>query len=450
MRVTFVRILAITASWLLIASVQISAATYQVGPTRTYKTLQAVTDLLGPGDIVEVDGNAAYPGGVTFENAGTASQPITIRGIRVNGARPVISGGTNTVAFVSPWPYNSGADHYVFEGFDLTGGSSRCLYHQADDLTVRDVVVHDCPAHGILGADGGSGSMLIEFSEVYNCGNGTGQHQIYMATNEINHPGSVFRMQFCYLHDGNGGNNVKSRAERNEIYYNWIEGAYYHELELIGPDPAGDVPADLKREDSDVVGNVLIKRRSTFVTRVGGDGTGETKGRYRFVNNTIIADSSSVFRLFDGIQSIEMHNNVFYRPSGTINMIRDVEVEWTDGEQIAGSNNWVKTGTINMPTQWTGTIMGGDPGFADAPNDDYRPAAGSPLLNNGNGAPTGPPGFPFPNALFPPGFHPPATPGVSGAPVPRPAAGQIDIGAYEAGSAPMTPNAPKSLRARKH
>jgi len=37
------------------------------------------------------------------------------------------------------------------------------------------------------------------------------------------------------VHDGNGGNGVKSRAERNEIYYNWIEGSLYHELELIGP-----------------------------------------------------------------------------------------------------------------------------------------------------------------------------------------------------------------------
>jgi hypothetical protein len=103
MRVIFIRILSIAASFLLLASDSILAATYQVGPTRTYKTLQAVENLLGPGDVVEVDGNATYPGGVEFENAGTASQPITIRGIRVNGARPVISGGTNTVAFVSPW-----------------------------------------------------------------------------------------------------------------------------------------------------------------------------------------------------------------------------------------------------------------------------------------------------------------------------------------------------------
>jgi hypothetical protein len=35
--------------------------TYQVGPTRTYTTLQAVAPLLNPGDLVEVDGNVTYP-----------------------------------------------------------------------------------------------------------------------------------------------------------------------------------------------------------------------------------------------------------------------------------------------------------------------------------------------------------------------------------------------------
>ena len=87
-------------------------------------------------------------------------------------------------------------------------------------------------------------------------------HQIRVATDEVAHPGSVFRMQHCYLHDANGGNNVKSRAERNEIDHNWIEGAVYYELELIGPEPEGSggrLVGDLVREDSDVVGNVLRK-----------------------------------------------------------------------------------------------------------------------------------------------------------------------------------------------
>ncbi|MBN2381689.1 hypothetical protein JXQ70_02285 [bacterium] len=389
---------------LLIGS-RCAAITYQVGPDKPYPDLQSVAPLLGPGDVVEVDGNQTYPGGVVFTEEGSPTAKITIRGLPQFGQRPIISGGTNTVTFETPWPYSGpGADHYIFEGFEITAGSFRGIYHQADDLTVRDCVVHDCPAHGILGADSGSGSLTLEYVEVYNCGNGSSQHQLYIATDEVNHPGSVFRMQHCFIHDGIGGNNVKSRAERNEIYYNWIEGAYYHELELIGPDGADPT---LKREDSDVVGNVLWKRNTFYVTRVGGDGTGETDGRYRFVNNTIICGTSAVFRIFDGIESIEMHNNVFYRPGGA-NICRTVEAEWSTGvELIAGSNNWVVSGSSNIPTQWTDTLYGSDPGFLDYSNSDPRPSVGSPMIDQGSSVLSGPPGYPFPNPLFPPTLHPP-------------------------------------------
>ena len=117
------------------------AITYQVGPTRTYTSLQNVAPLLNPGDLVEVDGNATYPGNLIFTRPGTVVNKITIRGLRVNGLRPVLSGGTNTVEFRL-------SDHYVFEGFDVTGGSFRGIYHHADDITIRDTVVHDCPALG--------------------------------------------------------------------------------------------------------------------------------------------------------------------------------------------------------------------------------------------------------------------------------------------------------------
>src|SRR5262249_49082478 len=143
--------------------------------------------------------------------------------------------------------------HYRFQGFEITGGTQRCLYHHGADLSVVDTLVHDCARQGILGADEDSGSLSLEYVEVYGCGAGDQAHQLYIATDEAAHPGSAFRMQHSFIHDGRGGNNVKSRAERNELAYNWIEGAFYHEVELIGPD--GQDPARA-REDSDVVGNV--------------------------------------------------------------------------------------------------------------------------------------------------------------------------------------------------
>lgn len=420
----------LTALTAALWSMTATATTYNVGPTQTYTTLNAVAGLLNPGDLVLVDGDHVYPS-VLLTRPGTQAQPITIRGVRVNGNRPVLSGGTNTIEVQSNWT--------VIEGFEFTGGTSRCFYHHANEVTLRDSLVHDCPAHGILGADTGSGSFLMEYVEVRHCGNGTSQHAVYMATNENDYPGSVFRMQHSWIHDQNGGNAVKSRAERNEIYYNWIENATYHLLELIGPDPAGGVAADLKREDSDVVGNVLVRDNDFSFVRIGGDGTGESAGRYRFLNNTFLnrgaTAATAVFRCFDALESVEMHNNVlFSTAAGGVNVVRDVEANWVSGRQISGQNNWLESGSTSVPTasEWTATVVGTDPGFADVAARDLRPAAGSALLDAGTANGTPPSGFAFPNPLPLPQFHPPQASVQTGDPPPeRPVDGPIDIGAFE-------------------
>jgi hypothetical protein len=422
------------------------AANHQVGPSREYKRLQDVASRLEAGDTVFVDGDATYPGDVVFRRPGAPGNPIVIAGVAVDGKRPILSGGTNTVHFRSDEPWTSGADHYVFQGFEVTGGSSRCIFHQADGIVLRDLLVRDCPKQGILGADVGSGSLTLEFSEVRNCGGGNRDrdHQIYMSTDQVNRPGSVFRMRHNWVHDGDGGNNVKSRAERNEIHYNRIEGAWYHELELIGPDPFGvdgDWTPRMKREDSDVMGNVFRKLRTAAgnnadfaVFRVGGDATGETHGRYRFVNNTVIAGAGAVFRCFDSLESVEMHNNVFHRPGGSLNLTRVAEAYWTGGSPgFAGGNNWITAGASNVPSQWTGTLQGSDPGFVDLAAGDLRPAAGSPLVDAGRAAPPSPAAYPFPDPAWPPAY----SAGVSGRPTaapPRPVKGAVDIGAYEEGA----------------
>jgi hypothetical protein len=262
-----------------------------------------------------------------------------------------------------------------------------------------------------------------------------------MATDEFAHPGSVFRMQYCYLHDQNGGNNIKSRAERNEIYYNWVSGGFYGEIELIGPDPHGNkkVSTDTAREDSDVVGNVFqhVPTQGSRMARVGSDGTGETKGRYRFVNNTFILRQGQVspaVETFEGIESLEMHNNVFFRVGGAPidKMVLETRTRWVAGRVSTGSNNWVPTGSALVPTAWTATVFGTNPGFTNISTYDVRPIATSPLVNAGNNAPASPAGHPFISPLFPPAFIPPLHTALAvGTASPRPVYGGIDIGAYE-------------------
>jgi hypothetical protein len=363
---------------LLLAGVA-HADTYEVGPGKPYATLEDVDDLLGPGDLVLVSGGATYPGGVRLEQDGSSAAPITIRG--VGSPRPVLSGATNTIELAG--------DHTVLDGFDLTGGSFRCLYLHADGLLVRDTVVHHCPAHGILGADTDSGDATLERVEVHHAGGGDRNHSIYVATDEVAHPGSVFRMRHSWVHDATGGNLVKSRAERNVIEYNRLEGnsASFHELELIGPDPAGGAVAPGVREDSDVVGNVLIHSRADFryAARVGGDATGESEGRYRFVANTFLAGGGSpytVFRAFDRLESIEAVGNVMHRPGG-LQVLREAEADWVGGARaLSGSGNWITAGS-EVPPELAGGRVGADPGL----DGSLRPVAGSPVVDVGYAAP---------------------------------------------------------------
>jgi hypothetical protein len=422
---------------LILVAAPAAAATYQAGPSRPYPTLGALLDAvdLEGGDIVEVDGNATYPGNVTIgeDDGGAAGNPVVFRGIRVAGQRPHITGGTNTVEFRQ-------SDHVVFEGFEVSGGSSRCILQGAHDVTVRDSEIHACPAHGILGTDQLSGSFTLEYSEIHDAGNGTQQHALYIQSDEIAHPGSVFRMRHCYVHDGNGGNLLKSRHERSEIHYNWFEGAAYHELELIGPDEGTQQDGwsiDLVREDQDVVGNVIVHSNPDFgsVIRVGGDGSGQSRGRVRFANNTILVTSggdATVFRIFDGIQAVEAHNNVLYASAGgTIRVERTVEAVWTDGRQVGGSNNWIPVGATFVPSEWTGTLQGTSPGFADVAQFDLTPVADGAIADAANPAPQPIPGYAVPGTTFPPLYQPRRMDIPPGAATPRPADGALDIGAIE-------------------
>ena len=426
---------------LVLVPVAAFAETRTVGAGKQNATLVAAAALANPGDVIEVYDDQTYSAaedGVWFKRPGQANAKITVRGIRnAQGKRPKLSGGNQ-------WTVILNASHYVFEAFEVTGGLETCIIHKADDITIRDTVVHDCPKHGILGTDVGSGSLTLEYVEVYKAGSEKPgdalKHPIYVTSDAdptTGFPGSVFRMQHCYVHDAVSGNNVKTRAQRNEIRYNWIEGAGYYEIELIGPDGP---PTDLAREDSEVVGNVLVKKNtSSYAIRIGGDGTGETKGRYRFLNNTfILTVDTGLMKAQDGIESLEFSNNAVFRVGGGAvgYIFRQDAAVWAQGQpRISGANNWFPTGSATIPTEFTGTIFGTDPGFTSTTMLDLRLAAMSALIDKGIASSPPAPNAPFPNPLAAPEFVPAQrmVPPV-GAPPKRAKVGALDIGAFEFGS----------------
>ncbi|MEM1028784.1 MAG: hypothetical protein AAGN82_00445 [Myxococcota bacterium] len=405
--------------------VPVSAKTTRV---RTEGQLSGLLNTVQPGDVIEV-APGTYDTDIYLGRPGLDGMPVIIRGIvGADGTRPILRGGDNTVTLES--------SHVVFESLEVTGGTQRCIYVIGNDIILRDVVVHDCPGHGIHAADEATGTLVIDRSEVYRSGGGEYDHQIYVTTDQETFPGAVFRLQHSYVHDATGGNNIKSRAERNEIYFNWIEGARYHELELIGPDV--DRPPPGIREDSDVVGNVLRKTNGdSHGVRLGGDATMDTNGRYRLVHNTFWMRNGAMspVRLFDGVESLELYNNVFFVDGGQpTTLLRTARVKWARGAPlILGSHNFIPPGSTAVPPALTDTIASATgPGFVSLTALDLRPRLDSPLVDAATPDMATHPEAPFPSGLAVTS-HQPRRWGLR-APRLRAARGsRPDVGAFETG-----------------
>lgn len=433
-------------------------------------------------------GTGASDADDTFANCPLGGIPgkITICGVASpDGGLPVIQGSGDSVYFKR--------DHYIFENLQVTSSSTAtgaiCIRIHADDVTLRNVRVHHCPGTGILATDynpsqgPGAGSITLDYVEVYAAGSGSDYHPIYIGTDEISHDAGTFRMQHCFIHatredaktcdagvcdactadieDGGvcnffGGNAVKSRAQRNEIYYNWIEGAQHLELDLSGPDwenaDGGAYPGDATtpadctlqhdldkrvREDSDIVGNVFMHTVGDgHVARLGTDQTGTSCGRYRFVNNTFVYTISepyiNVISPEKLVNSVEAHNNAFYaNDGGTFNtLIREDLNKWTDPDAgylfptngagelldpdaaaVSGENNAFPSTVGLLPHHWSNTYDALEgAAFRDATLDGGDPRPNTTVFYlRGIGA-VNPPsltGYDFPNPLWPPEYQPP-------------------------------------------
>jgi len=415
------------------------AAKYTVGPAgsgKQYPSLSALFSAanvdLKPGDIVEVDGNATYTSSgdvgikMRSDDGGAPGNPVRIVGLAINGKRPMLTmgSGDHVIKFEQ-------SNHVVFEGFEITGGGGgkkSCVFSEAHDLVLRDLIIRDCPAHGLIAADHNAGSLTLEYSEIFNAGANDQRHPIYVTADTERYPGAIFRMRFNYIHDGKGGNLLKSRHNRNEIHYNWFENSFYQEIELIGPDCAAwsnGTPPPIAG-DSELLGNVIVHKSSwSHAIRLGGDLNGRSRGLVRMVNNTVLIDrpgNSNAIYVQLGLRGLEMHNNAIYQPGGAPTIVGEnnsVDTPscgftdrrpWVDGvRNVSGGDNWVQTTAKGVPgsPEWGRTLRGDDPRLTDIANRNLRPADGSPLIGNGNVMPPDAPGTPFPSPQRLPLFDPP-------------------------------------------
>ena len=355
------------------------ATTYHVSPGGS---LKAIIGSLQPGDIVEIEPGTYHEVMETYID-GTPTNPIIIRG--VGATRPIFDGNGLDVSGSGSVPRAviqfEGASNVILENLELknarnsNGNGAGIRMTGASNVTIRNCKIDYC--------DMGMMSDSSNYQYIYGCDVGFNGSTLYNGySHNFYMGGDNVILRGNYIHDSLNGQNYKSRAHYNELWYNWIADSNEGE---IGPVEAAETAA--ANSNTLVIGNTIVSKpnrtgNSMKYVIFGHDGGGAHNGTMYFYNNTCIANSTNNAFLWvdDALNQtrIVAKNNIFY---GTTNVVASI----SNGLSISGSNNWMPTGTVIDPTKatFTSTVYGTSPGFKDAPNRDYRLTASSACVNAG-------------------------------------------------------------------
>lgn len=171
-------------------------------------------------------------------NTGVPTVPknITLRGVTVNGERPVIrlpATGASNNTLGQGLVYLDQSNGIVIENLDIEGGSAGSAgkagvyVRAAKDLTLRNVRVHGfqrATANGVFVAGEAAGVLRLDGLELSSNGGDSGpEHNIYVNASGVD-PNFTVWMTGSYSHDVYYGHTFKSRAQVNLLEGNYFQG----------------------------------------------------------------------------------------------------------------------------------------------------------------------------------------------------------------------------------
>jgi hypothetical protein len=364
----------------------------RVGPGRQFATLRAANAAATDGAVIELDAGT-YTDDVTVWR----QNRVTIRGV---GGRAHLH-GTQVIPFVSGDDRRNGmglmvtrgtgisVENIEFSGSRVTDSNGAGIRNQARDLTVCNGFFHD-NEDGLLG--GAFGTLLIEYTEFANSGEGDPGHNHNVYVDEGNTAGDRLIFRHNYSHHVSIGHTLKTRARENYILYNRLmdetTGTSSYNIDV----PNGGLTF--------VIGNLIQQGPNTDNSAMINYGTeGLSSGRTHqlyLVNNTLVNDlgSGQFVQIQSGTSLVRTINNLF----------------------VGGGS--VPSGSI---VQATTNLTTNAPGLVNEAGFDYRLTATSPARDAGTE-----PGVAAGLALTP--FYQYVHKARREA---RPVDARIDIGAYE-------------------
>lgn len=437
------------------------ATVYRVGPEQELRHPGHVPWAeLNPGDVVEIYWRAEpYRYKWVMFRPGTMKQPIIVRGIRNDrGEPPVLDANrASTPTGLDFWSEargvikiggaNGSGDtppaHLIIENLDIHGArpehfflgksglteyasnASAIYVESGHHITVRNCRLHDC-GNGFFVAPA-SEEVLVEGCELFDNGieGSILEHNAYTESK-----GMIYQFnRFGPLRQGCRGNNLKDRSAGLIVRYNRIEKGN-RQLDLVDSQEGLEIRNDPRYHLAQVYGNLLIEHEGSDnnqIVHFGGDSGDDQANRRQmlFYNNTVIStreEKTVLFRLSTAMQSVEAWNNVIYT-NGPGNAFAILD---SDG-QVSLRHCYLKPGWKQSFGMLNGTINTSDlieaesPGFANAPESDFRPTPRSPLRDAGVS-----PAQKTPLVEFePPRHNQPA--------MKRRIVGAIDLGCFEGG-----------------
>ena len=307
------------------------ATTFQVGATRELTTLNAVLPQLKPGDVVEVDAGT-YHETARLALSGTPELPILIRGVGAEratfDAENLDASGRGQIprgVFQIEGAYIT-LEHLEFKNARNGQNAAGVRLLASTNAIIRDCAVNHCDM-GVFGDD--RETVLIENCDVGE--NGTPDfdgfsHNFYMQGNRV-------VVRHCWIHDALFGQNFKSRAHYNELWFNHITASNEGEIGFVDAKDHTDTP------DSNalMVGNTVVSKPDRtgngakfvlFGSEMGPDDGGVHSGTLFLFNNTFVAGSGRVrfITLDDPRADLVAMNNAFFGSDNVLNPARAGEV----------------------------------------------------------------------------------------------------------------------------
>ena len=265
----------------------------RVGPGRPFAAPAEAAKAAKDGDVVEFDAGV-YAGGVAVWR----QNHIVLRGA---GGMAHMQAAGRHVQGKGIWVIKGNGvrvEHVEFSGARVADRNGAGIRQEGKDLSVCNGYFHD-NENGLLG---GGGEVLIEYSEFARNGAGDGlSHNIYIVDTER------FTLRHSYSHHARIGHNVKSRARENFILYNRImdedTGTASYGIDL----PEGGLAF--------IIGNLVQQGRraeNRAIISYGAEKRPRPTDALYLVNNTIVNDlGEGAFVAIHGEAMAELWNNLF-------------------------------------------------------------------------------------------------------------------------------------------